>query len=455
MAESAERIHLIGIGGIGVSGIARLLHLGGHRVSGSDVKESSITRALRAEGITVHIGHDPAHLREVDRVVYSTAIPTDNPERLAAQDFGIPLVHRAAVLEELLRDRESVGVIGTHGKGTVAALLTCILDEAGRAPGFYVGGLLLDYGTNARLGGGRLLVAEVDESDGSHLLVQPDHVVVNNLELDHLNYYGGLDDIVGTAARFVDGNPRLRELVLNVGCPGVADLATRLGHGYVGCGVGLSAAFQAHDLVADARTVSFSLGRRGEDLGRFTLALPGEYNVENALAAATMALQLGVDVDALRRGLARCRGLENRFTVVPCRGATLVKDYLSHPNGMRKVLKAARRLGPGRLFVVYKPYRYTLLKYLGDEYAQAFAAADRVILTNLYTAGEDPIPGIDDGYLVDRCRALGQHVTHVATTEEIPAVLREQVQPGDVVALFGGDDFFRMADRFAAEEVAP
>lgn len=451
MPRTTERIHLIGIGGIGVSGVARLLHAQGCTVSGSDVKESSITRALAAEGIDVRIGHDAGHVHGAGLVVYSTAIPEDNPERLEAERLGIPCAHRAEVLSELLSGQESIGVIGTHGKGTVCAMLTAILDEAGREPGFVIGGQLLDYGTNARLGRGKLIVAEVDESDGSHLKVQPDHVVVNNLELDHLNYYGGLEDIIDAAARFIDGNPRLQHLVLNVGCPGVAELARRIRRPFLGCSMVGPAEMRAIEVVADARQVSFTALHEGAALGRFTLGLPGEYNAENALAALTMAWRLGVDEAAMRAGLRRCRGLENRFTIVPAGPVTLVKDYLSHPNGMRKVLRAARRLDAGRLFVVYKPYRYTLLKYLGDEYAEAFAAADEVVLTDLYAAGEPPIPGIDDQYLVQRCRDRGLNVTHVQTTEDLPALLRQKLLPGDVVALFGGDDFFRMADAFAAE----
>lgn len=451
MLEQAQRIHLIGIGGIGVSGVARWLNALGHHVSGSDVKESSITRALRGEGVEVHIGHAASHTVGRDLVVRSTAIPADNPELVEADRTGVRVVHRAEVLAELLEGREAVGVLGTHGKGTVSTMLTRILDAAGRDPGFIIGGLLLDYGTNARLGGGDIVVAEVDESDGSHLKVRPCHVVVNNLELDHLNYYGGLEEIIDAAARFIEGNPRLEHLVLNVGCPGVAELARRISRPYLSCSVVGPADVRAVDVVASARTMAFSVLQGGETLGRFGLRLPGEYNVENALAAVTLARALGVSREHIAAGLAGCSGLENRFTVVSAGGATLVKDYLSHPNGMRKVLRAARRLDVGRLWVVYQPYRYTLLKYLGGEYAEAFGAADRVVLTDMYAGGEAPIEGIPEDYLVRRCQDAGLDVVHVPGIADAQGLLAEQVEAGDVVALFGGDDFFRMADALAVQ----
>ena len=451
MLEQPQRIHLIGIGGIGVSGVARWLNALGHAVSGSDVKESSITRALRAEGVEVHIGHAAEHVHGRDLVVRSTAIPADNPELQEAERVGVRVVHRAEVLGELLAGREAVGVVGTHGKGTVCTMITRILDAAGRDPGFIIGGLLLDYGTNARLGDGDLVVAEVDESDGSHLHVHPSHVVVNNLELDHLNYYSGLDEIIDKAVRFIEGNPRLEHLVLNVGCPGVAELARRITRPYLSCSVVGPADLRAVEVVASANKMDFSVLQGGETLGRFTLPLPGEYNVENALAAVTLARALGIDRRAVATGLAGCSGLENRFTVVSAGGVRLVKDYLSHPNGMRKVLRAARRLDRGRMWVVYQPYRYTLLKYLGGEYAEAFGAADKVILTDLYAAGEAPIEGVPDDYLVRRCQTAGLDVTHVPGIADARRLLAKQARPGDVVALFGGDDFFRMADALAGD----
>ncbi len=451
MFQDAKKIHLIGIGGIGVSAVARLLAGLGLEVSGSDVKESSITRALRAEGIPVTIGHDPALVRGNDLVVYSTAVPKDNPEFVEAGRLGIPLAHRSEVLAWLMSGREAVAVLGTHGKGTVASMLTRMLDLAGLDPGFVIGGMLLDYGTNARWGHQKLLVAEVDESDGSHLNVQAEHVVINNLDLDHLNYYEDLDHIVDTLVRFLDQDAKLRHLVVNVDSEGTRRLLERTSRPVITVSTTGRADVTCSGVRMGPMGSRFTVHRTWAPDMEVTLGLPGEHNVENALAALAMAGQLGVPDEAALRALESTRGLENRFTVVRARGVTLVKDYLSHPNGMRKVLRAARRLAEGRLVAVYKPYRYTLLKYLGDEYADAFSLADLVILTDMYTAGEEPIPGIGDDYLVRKCRQRGIEVIHVHDTEDVPPALTDQIGPGDVVTMFGGDDFFRMADRFAAE----
>ena len=460
--DRLERVHLLGIGGIGVSAVARLLLARGVRVSGSDVKESSITRALREEGAILHIGHDAAHLsKDLQCVVHSTAIPEDNVELMAAREGGLPVHHRSELLAAFVAEhREAVGVTGTHGKGTVCSMVTRILDRAGRSPGWCIGAMPMDYGVNARPAGGdgELLVAEVDESDGSQLRVRPVHVLMTFIEADHLNYYAGVDDIVAHAARFVTDNQRLRTLVLNVGCAGVRDLAERLDRPWVGysSGQGDGATWTSADVQAGPRSVALDVLRHGQRLGRVTLPVPGEHNAENALAATALAMEaFDVPFAVCAEALGEFHGLENRFTIVDVesRGVTLVKDYLSHPTGMRKVLRAARRLVDedkgGRLVAVYKPYRFTLLKYLGGEYAESFDAADHVVLTNLYSGGEAPIEGIDDDYLPRSCRERGLEVTHVTDTQDIPGFLDGWLRPGDAVALFGGDDFFRMADAWA------
>ena len=468
--DRLERVHLLGIGGIGVSAVARLLLSRGIRVSGSDVKESSITRALREEGAILHIGHSADHLSgDLQAVIHSTAIPDDNVELLAARAAGLPVHHRSELLAAFVAAHsQAVGVTGTHGKGTVCTMVTRILDRAGRSPGWCIGAMPMDYGVNARPAGGdgQVMVAEVDESDGSQLRVRPVHALMTFIEADHLNYYAGVDDIVAHAARFITENERLQTLLLNVGCAGVRDLAERLDRPWIGyssdpAAGAHAAAWSSSDIQAGPRSVGRDVHRRGARLGRITLPVPGEHNAENALAATALAVEaFDVPFDVCAAALGDFHGLENRFTIVDVasRGVTLVKDYLSHPTGMRKVLRAARRLVDaelgGRLVAVYKPYRFTLLKYLGGEYAQSFDAADHVVLTNLYAGGEEPIEGIDDDYLPRSCRERGLDVTHLPDTQDIPGFLDDWLRPGDAVALFGGDDFFRMADGWAAAQGA-
>lgn len=459
MLREVSRIHMLGIGGIGVSAVARILLGRGYAVSGSDVRESQLTEAVRALGATVTIGHDPANLAGAQVVVISTAIPPDNIELVAARAQGIPIVHRAQVLAELINDRASIGVTGTHGKGTVSSMIAWMLDQAGRDPGFIIGGLLNNYGFNARDGQGAF-VAEVDESDGSHLNVRPQRVVCNFLELDHLNYYSGIDAITDAMIRFIETNPRLEAVYANGDCAGNRAMIARLDRAVVTYGV------ESDDVDVQGRLLGsgqmptrFEVRRGGELLGEAELNLPGRYNVVNACGALAVVMDLGVPFEVAAEALSRFKGLENRFTVVQSGGVSFVKDYVSHPTCMRKVLESARDLlgrdadgnARGRLISVFKPYRYTLMKYLEDEYATAFEGSDEVVITTMYAANEPPIEGVDTDSFVANLRGAGFQVAHLPVQSDIPEWVHTHAQPGDTVVFFGGDDFFRMCDAIAAE----
>ena len=455
MLKGVERVHLIGIGGIGVSAVARVLLRRGFVVSGSDVRESQLTEALRAEGATVTIGHDAGLVEDTDLVVYSTAIPDTNCELVAARGGDVRVEHRALVLGALLDGWRSVGVIGTHGKGTVSAMCTVALDAAGRNPSFIIGGLLENYGCNARVTGGDHLVVEIDESDGSLVHVRPDVLVVNNLEADHLNYYGDLEAIYRTVKGVLEDEGDRHLAVLHVGDAGVREVHRRLQRPVqaIRCGFdddldGAEAEVVGSDLRIGAHGSEFSVRRDGELLGTVRMPQPGRYNAMNALVATTAALALGVDIDAIRAGLADYRGIENRFTVEDAGPIRVVKDYISHPTGMRRVLAAARTLSDGPITAVFKPYRFTMIHYLGDEYAVAFKDAAHTVITELYTAGEVPIPGVDAHWLVQKIRDAGSDVAFVEDMDGIEDYLLERLEPGQQVIFFGGDDLFRLADRF-------
>jgi len=458
LPELSTRIHLIGIGGIGVSGVAHALLAKGYRVSGTDVRESQLTLRLRERGATVHIGHSPDHLAGVDLVVVSTAIPESNPELVAARERGLEVRHRSELLGALVLDHAvAVGVIGTHGKGTTASAITWILDRAGRDPGFIIGGLLENFGkTNARLTDSGVLVAEVDESDGSLKNVHPTVAVVNNLEADHLNYYENLDHVQRTVAQALNDNPRLERVFVNIDDPGARAIIDRVKAPVTTFGRVLDdrgADIEARAAIADFSSGQFVLVERGRALTEIRQPMPGLHNLDNALAAASVALHLGVPADAIRDALATFRGLENRFTVAEAAGRIVVKDYISHPTGIRRVLEAAAT-GRRKTTAVFKPYRFTMVNYLQDDYAEAFHDAAHTIITDLYPAGEVPIPGIDTAFLCDKIRARGPRVTYVPVMEDIVEVLHREVGPGEQVVFFGGDDLFRLADRYVAELAA-
>ncbi len=461
--------HLLGIGGIGVSGVARLLHERGLRVQGSDVRESQLTISLRQSGIPVAIGHRAENLGDADTVIVSTAIPEGNPELVAAKAAGLRILHRSQALGALLSQRRSIGVIGTHGKGTVSAAITWLLDGAGLQPGFVIGGLLQNYGTNARDalvlgpdGKTGLLVAEVDESDGSLVNSQPEIAVLNNLELDHLHYYPEWPKLEAAVLAFFHDNKKLQHAVLNQDDPGVQRILAKLNlqnqaqlhtFGFEG-----TPSVRGRNLVSRRMAGQFDVELRDKDgayhlLGQIQIGLPGKYNASNVLAAVTAALALGVDFGEIQKAAPTYQGLENRFTLVDAAGVEVVKDYISHPTGIERVLEAAKSQADGPVVAVFKPYRFTMIHYLMEDYQRAFRLADQVVITELYTAGEVPIPGTDVHVLCERIRREVKDVQYVHALDDIPAFLQGHVQAPATVLFFGGDDLFQMADRYTAQRL--
>jgi UDP-N-acetylmuramate--alanine ligase len=454
------RTHLLGIGGIGVSALARMLRDGGLPVSGCDVRSSSITEALEKEGIPVQIGHSAAHVQTSDVLVYSTAVPHGNPELAAAQEAGKRVLHRSHLLSLLVDTRRTIGVTGTNGKGTVTSMITWILETAGLAPSYYVGAMCPNLGTNARYRDSRFMVAELDESDGSLTNIHPVMALLNNLEMDHLNYYTSIEHAVETLTRFFNGLPPGATGFFNADCAGAAQVLSCVPNlRTVTFGQSPNAMYRYEPLGFSSRDSCFRVVRgdgAGADPGEFCLQVPGSYNIENAAGAVAVACELGVPAGVVRSALASYQGLENRYTVVAAGACTVVKDYISHPTGIRKVLATARLGNPGRLIAVFKPYRYTMVRYHGKNYAAAFALADETVVTDMWPGGEEPIPGVDTGWLVDQMRGNGCSVSHVADMKDIVGHLASVARPGDWFLFFGGQDLFELADSLAgrlAEEV--
>jgi UDP-N-acetylmuramate--alanine ligase len=443
-----KKVHFLGIGGIGVSALARILMVGGAVVSGSDVRESSLTRALEKEGARVCIGHCAANIAGVDLVVYSTAVRPDNAELAAARAAGIPVLHRSELLGRLVSEHRSIGVTGTNGKGTVSSMVAACLEAADLNPSFYIGAQCLDFGTNARYTGSEWFVAELDESDGTVCNSRPLFAVLNNLEMDHLNYYRDFAHVVATLQGFFEGLPAGALGVFNgddEGCRQVAELWSGR-KVFFGAGAGVD--YRMTDLKLGATGSTFTLVSPRDGKLALALRVPGSYNCENAAAAAAVCLEAGVPAEAVVRGLGTYAGLQNRYTLVEAGSVRLVKDYISHPTGIRKVLETARLSGTGRLRAVFKPYRYTMINYHAENYAEAFRGADEVVVTEMWEADEAPIPGVTTPWLTQIIGRETGAAVYIKDMEGIIPYLRRTHVPGETIVFFGGDDLFDLADHF-------
>ena len=452
MRHRVKKVHFIGIGGVGMSGIAEVLVQMGFTVSGSDLAENATVERLRRLGVTVHRGHDAAHLQEVDVVVVSSAIAPDNPEWVAARERRIPVVPRAEMLAELMRFRQGIAIAGTHGKTTTTSLVATILAEAGLDPTFVIGGRLLAAGSNARLGSGEFLVAEADESDASFLHLSPVMAVVTNIDADHMATYG--HDFERLKSHFLEFLHRLPFWGVAVLCwddPPVREVAERCSRVVVSYGFHPQAQVRAEGVeVRDGKT-HFTLVRTNGEERRtpVTMGLLGTHNVRNALAAAAVASELGVDDATIARALAGFRGVARRFerhglfSLPRPNGETvsfeLVDDYGHHPRELAATIEAARLAFPERrLVLVFQPHRYTRTRDCFDDFAQVLSEVDGLVLTEVYPAGEEPIPAAD-GRALARAVRMRRRVEplFVETVDAVPEALTAVVQEGDVVLSMG------------------
>ncbi|HET6633305.1 MAG TPA: UDP-N-acetylmuramate--L-alanine ligase [Rhodanobacteraceae bacterium] len=457
--QAFRRVHFIGIGGVGMSGIAEVLHNLGYLVSGSDRASSPTTEHLRALGITVIQGHAAENLGDADVVVASSAIAADNPERLAARERRVPVVPRAEMLGELMRFRRGIAIAGTHGKTTTTSLLASVLAEAGLDPTFVIGGQLTSAGANARLGSGAYLVAEADESDGSFLLLSPVLAIVTNIDADHLQHYDG--DFAQLRKAFADFLHRLPFYGFAVLCsddPNVAALARESTRSVITYGIDSDADVRAGEIRQEGGRMHFMLKLPGhEGTLPVTLNLPGRHNVLNALAAAATGWQLGVDGTVIGRALARFQGVARRFHN---RGALalagggqvlLVEDYAHHPRELAAVLSAARGGWPDRrLVVAFQPHRYSRTRDLMDDFANVLAETDVLVLTEVYPAGEAPIAGADGHALAAAVRARGKvNPVLVNHPRDFHTALPNLLRDGDLLLLLGAGDIGTAAGELA------
>ena len=448
-----RQVHFIGVGGVGMSGLAEVLCTLGFEVSGSDLRDGDVVRRLSRLGVRVHLGHRESNVAGADVVVYSTAIPKQNPEVQEAVRMGIPIISRGEMLAELMRVKYAVAIAGSHGKTTTTSLVATVLGAAGLDPTVLVGGRMANFGSNARLGQGDLFVAEADESDGSFLRLTPTIAVVTNIDPEHLDYYGTHDNLKTAFLQFVEKVPFYGLAVLCLDHPDVQELLPRVRRRHVTYGLSPQADYSATDLRARGVDGSFTAMRRGEALGDFHVRLPGKHNVLNCLAAIAIADELEVPLDVIREALSSFKGVGRRFSVTDeIDGITLVDDYGHHPAEIAATLEAASDAFPGRVLVAFQPHRYSRTEHLFEEFTRCFNKADVLYVTDVYPAGEAPIEGIDSGTLTAAIRQHGhQAATYVGDRRALAQALAREARPGDVVLSLGAGDINKVLPEIASE----
>jgi UDP-N-acetylmuramate--alanine ligase len=444
-----RQIHFVGIGGVGMSGIAEILRSLEFEVSGSDLRGSGNTERLASLGVRIDIGHRPENVHGADVVVRSTAIGDDNPELHEARELGIAVIGRAEMLAELMRVKYGVAIAGSHGKTTTTSLVATVLRAAGLDPTVTVGGKMESLGSTARLGGGDLLVAEADESDGTFLRLNPTIAVVTNIDPEHLDYWGSHDELKAAFVEFCSRVPFYGLTVLCLDHPHVQSILPEIEGRHVTYGVSAQADYSVRGIKYRGLETVFNAYRRGEPLGGFTLRMPGAHNVLNCLAAIAVADELNVPRDVTKEALATFTGVGRRFTVVgEGHGVMLIDDYAHHPAEIIATLEAARRAFPPethRIIAAFQPHRYTRTRDLFEEFTGAFNQTDLLFVTDIYPAGESPIEGIDAESMVASIREHGHHGVELARDkDELPERLADLVRPGDVVITLGAGNINRI-----------
>jgi UDP-N-acetylmuramate--alanine ligase len=446
------RIHFVGVGGIGMSGIAEVLLNLGYEISGSDLKASEATNRLGSLGGKIFIGHAAAHVAEADVVVISSAVRRDNAEVIEARNRSVPVIARAEMLAELMRLKSGIAVAGSHGKTTTTSLVAQVLGHAGLDPTAVVGGRLKEYGTNAKLGRGEWMVVEADESDGSFLKLSPTLAIVTNVDAEHLDHYGNLEALRRAFVTFANGVPFYGLAVLCLDHPTVQGMIPEIEKRHVTYGLSSQAHYRAADVALSGFRSVFSVSRGGENLGQFELPMVGEHNVLNALAAIAVADELSIPVDVTHEALRLFRGVDRRFTVRgEVAGVTVVDDYGHHPAEIRATLAGARAAFGRRLVVVFQPHRYTRTRDLLEEFATAFNEADAVVVTEIYPSGEEPIAGVDGASVAEALRRHGhQDAQFVGDRARLQDAVLAKVGKGDLVLTLGAGDITKLGPELLA-----
>ena len=445
-------IHFVGIGGIGMSGIAEVLLAHGFKVSGSDVATSETTRRLASLGAELYVGHAAEHVKSADVVVFSSAVKPENPELAAARKAQIPVVPRAEMLAELMRLQDGIAIAGSHGKTTTTSLIATVLRAAALDPTVIIGGKLNGLGSNAARGKGEFLVAEADESDGSFLHLSPVISVITNIDPEHLDHYKSLAALKGAFVDFANKVPFYGLVVACLDHPEVQSILPRIEKRTLTYGLSTQADYSAKHVQAAGLSTRFELVIRGQSQGELSLRMPGQHNVQNALAVIAIADELGVERAITKEALASFGGVQRRFTVRgEQKGVTVIDDYGHHPAEVRAVLTAAQQAFGRRVVVLFQPHRYSRTQLLFDDLASAFNAADVLFLTDVYAAGEAPIAGADSAHLAEAMRERGHRdVTYVPAQATLVQKVLPRLQTGDVVITLGAGSITQVGPQLLA-----
>ena len=449
-----KHVHFVGIGGIGMSGIAELLINLGYKVSGSDIKDSQVTKRLAGLGIDVFRGHAPENIEGADVVVYSSAVSVDNPEIMEAGEKCVPVIPRAEMLAELMRLKYGVAVAGAHGKTTTTSMIASILTAGDLDPTIVIGGRLDIWGgSNAKLGQGDILVAESDESDGSFMVLAPTLAVVTNIDLEHVDHYGDMDNIRSAFVNFINKIPFYGTAILCMDNEEIQNIIPRLKKKFITYGMTSQADIRATDIRREKFYSDFKVINHGKSLGRVIVGMPGDHSVLNALAAISVGLEFDIDIGHIRKGLEKLGGLERRFQLKGEKnGITVIDDYGHHPAEITATLETARQCWTeNRLVVVFQPHRYSRTRALYDRFVIAFNEADLLIIAPIYPAGEKPIEGVDAGWLYSGIKEHGHRDVHLADSQEnAVSLLLSNVKPGDIVITLGAGDVHWVGDELLA-----
>ncbi len=448
MFRKIKHIHFVGIGGIGMSGIAEVLLNMGYTVSGSDIKLSSTTERLSGLGARVYEGHSPGNIDRADVVVYSSAVRQNNPELEAARSKQIPIIPRAEMLAELMRMKYGIAVAGTHGKTTTTSMIARVLTQAGLDPTIVVGGKLRSLDTNARLGTGDYLVCEADESDRSFLKLSPTISVITTIEEEHMESYADLQAVLDTYVEFANRVPFFGCVVLCLDDRNLQTILPRIERRCVTYGLKTQANVKAKDVVFDGFGSTYTFESNGGEAQQIRLAVPGLHNVSNSLAACAVGLELGVDIGTIREALADFKGVRRRFEIKgEVEQIVVVDDYAHHPTEIEVTLEAARRAWPGRIVAVFQPHLYSRTQRLASAFGKSFYNADLLFVTDIYGAREDPVEGVTGKLVSSACTDFGhKSAVYVGEKSEVAERLVELVRPGDMVVTIGAGDVYKIGE---------